>query len=117
MRLAGTGRSCQTTQDFSSHPMVGGGTEDYAQELQSGVCPARTGLVAKKKSGQPRSRGKGEGKGGRSRPSRSEVKAESVASAGAPRDPTHPAPKPEVVVVGIGASAGGLNALREFFRN
>ena len=30
---------------------------------------------------------------------------------------TLPSPKPEVVVVGIGASAGGLSALKEFFRN
>ena len=43
--------------------------------------------------------------------------ASAAPSAPDPALPTTPAGKPEVIVVGIGASAGGLAALKEFFRN
>ena len=68
--------------------------------------------VAKKKTGNSRPRRKGGDKKGV--PGRRQARTGAVARAAQPA----PAPKkPEVTVVGIGASAGGLNALREFFRH
>jgi two-component system, chemotaxis family, CheB/CheR fusion protein len=71
--------------------------------------------VAKKKAGMPRSDGRGgekpradEGHGSTPEPARpAEESAETV---------SQPA-KPEIRVVGIGASAGGLVALKQFFRH
>src|SRR5262245_63540221 len=72
--------------------------------------------LAKKKAGTPRSGKTSEGK--RSiRPDSAKAGLQPRAPSKKVPDFSKPAQKPDVVVVGIGASAGGLNALKEFFRN
>jgi len=74
--------------------------------------------VAKKRSGWQRPPAKGAHAAARRRPAaRAPAKNHARARAEPVKDAGNYGSRPDVVVVGIGASAGGLQALREFFRN
>src|SRR5262245_6978490 len=114
MRVATAG-SVRRLPILAYDPMAGGGRGDYArkslQHRRSGES-----RVAKKKSRSPGpSRKGGDGAGGTRKSASTDGQATNADKSTA--DLSRLPKKPEVVVVGIGASAGGLNALREFFRN
>src|SRR5262245_34639151 len=86
------------------------------RRLAAGFVPQGPIRVASKTGNPPRSKGTAAGKGAASRPAKA-AKKPATRTPESAAEHARPLPKPPVTVVGIGASAGGVQALKEFLRN